>query len=75
MSREDDIDSPDRMNSADKRNSECFGNRGRMGGSRAGAGPGGQCRCPSCGTMLTHQVGLPCYQMECPQCKTPLERA
>ena len=50
------------------------GGRGRMRGSRAGAGPGGQCVCPSCGATLAHQVGLPCYQMECPQCGISMVR-
>jgi len=30
--------------------------RGRMGGP-AGAGPGGFCICPNCGTKTPHQVG------------------
>lgn len=42
--------------------------RGRMGGSRAGAGPGGNCVCPSCGTRVTHQAGTPCAAMNCPKC-------
>ena len=50
------------------------GGRGRMGGTRPGAGPTGQCVCPSCGATVTHQVGLPCYQMECPQCGISMER-
>lgn len=50
------------------------GGRGRMGGSNAGAGPGGQCVCPSCGATVTHQVGLPCYQIECPKCNASMVR-
>ena len=49
--------------------------RGRMSGSKAGAGPGGQCVCPSCGATVTHQAGLPCYQIECPKCNTSMVRS
>ena len=41
---------------------------GRMGGNRAGAGPGGNCVCPSCGAKVAHQVGAPCASMNCPKC-------
>ncbi len=44
------------------------GGRGRMGGNRAGAGPGGNCVCPSCGAQAPHQVGVPCASMNCPNC-------
>jgi len=44
------------------------GGRGRMGGSRLGAGPGGNCICPSCGTKVAHQAGTPCASMNCPKC-------
>jgi len=40
---------------------------GRMRGSRPGSGPGGQCVCPSCGTKVPHQLGMPCYDLTCPQ--------
>ena len=40
--------------------------RGRMGGS--GDGPGGKCVCPSCGKEAPHERGVPCYEMECPEC-------
>ena len=49
--------------------------RGRMSGSKAGAGPGGQCVCPSCGATVTHQAGLPCYQIECPECNASMVRS
>ena len=42
--------------------------RGRMGGARAGSGPGGDCVCTSCGAVVPHQVGIPCYGVSCPQC-------
>ena len=42
--------------------------RGRMRGNRPGSGPGGQCVCPSCGAKAPHQLGIPCYDVTCPQC-------
>ncbi|MBN1350824.1 hypothetical protein JXJ21_15505 [candidate division KSB1 bacterium] len=48
------------------------GGRGRMGGSNPGSGPGGNCVCPSCGTIATHQVGIPCYSVSCPKCGTAM---
>jgi len=39
-----------------------------------GEGPGGWCVCPKCGYKITHQPGIPCSTLECPKCKTPLER-
>ncbi len=44
------------------------GGRGRMGGARPGSGPGGNCVCPSCGAVVAHQRGVPCYQVQCPKC-------
>ena len=48
--------------------------RGRMGGNRPGAGPGGNCVCPSCGAEVAHQQGVPCYSMSCPKCGTNMVR-
>ncbi len=48
--------------------------RGRMGGNRPGAGAGGYCVCPSCGTRVPHKVGIPCYKQTCPKCKTRMVR-
>jgi hypothetical protein len=48
--------------------------RGRMGGNRAGAGPSGDCVCPSCGEKIAHRVGTPCYQMSCPKCGAKMMR-
>jgi len=45
-----------------------------MGGTRAGAGPGGDCVCPNCGTVAPHQVGAPCYSISCPQCGAKMVR-
>ncbi|HDN86555.1 MAG TPA: hypothetical protein ENG49_05005 [Candidatus Omnitrophica bacterium] len=50
------------------------GGRGRMGGNRPGAGPGGNCVCPSCGVRIPHQVGVPCYSLNCPKCGTRMVR-
>ena len=51
------------------------GGRGRMGGSFA-AGPGGICVCtnPKCKHELPHRAGVPCYQIKCPKCGSPLVR-
>ncbi len=51
------------------------GGRGRMGGGFA-AGPGGICVCtnPDCKHEVPHQAGVPCYQMKCPKCGSPMIR-
>ena len=48
--------------------------RGRGGGNRPGAGPGGNCICPSCGEKVAHQAGVPCYSVNCPKCGTRMVR-
>lgn len=50
------------------------GGKGRMGGNRPGAGPAGECVCTACGTTAVHQAGVPCYQVECPNCAKPMLR-
>ncbi len=50
------------------------GGMGRMGGTRTGGGPGGNCVCPACGTKTAHQRGIPCYQINCPKCGTKMVR-
>ncbi len=50
------------------------GGRGRMGGTRPGAGPGGECVCPSCGDTVPHKAGVPCYQVKCPKCGASMIR-
>jgi len=51
------------------------GGRGRMGGPYA-AGPGGECQCTNsqCGYTVAHQPGVPCMQMKCPKCGSPMVR-
>ena len=49
--------------------------RGRMGGNRAGSGPDGECVCPKCGARVPHQIGTPCYSINCPKCGTKMTRA
>lgn len=48
--------------------------RGRNAGNRAGSGPGGYCICPNCGEKVTHRVGIPCYSINCPKCKSRMIR-
>ena len=50
------------------------GSGGRMNGKRPGAGPGGNCECPSCGTTVPHQAGVPCNTINCPKCGAQLTR-
>jgi ribosomal protein L40E len=47
---------------------------GRMGGTRPGAGPSGNCICPKCGATIPHQAGVPCYQASCPKCGIKMVR-
>lgn len=37
-------------------------------------GPGGYCVCTKCGYKITHQRGVPCFKMQCPNCKINLKR-
>jgi len=48
--------------------------RGRMDGNRPGAGWGGNCVCPACGSKVPHQQGMPCYSMKCPNCGQNMTR-
>jgi predicted Fe-Mo cluster-binding NifX family protein len=64
--------------------------RGQGGGQggrcrRAAGGPGwpeaGQgagmtdgCVCPACGAKASHERGIPCFQVNCPQCGKPMVR-
>lgn len=48
--------------------------RGRMQGNRAGAGPGGFCKCPACNERVAHVQGVPCNTLKCPKCGTLMVR-
>jgi len=48
------------------------GGRGRMGGRSLG--PGGNCVCSKCGKTVPHKLGTPCYNINCPNCGTPMTR-
>ena len=50
------------------------GGRGGRGGG-FGIGPGGECKCTSCGYRAPHQLGVPCYNQKCPQCGAMMTRA
>ena len=50
-----------------------MGRGGRGGGY--GLGPGGNCICPNCGNKTQHQVGVPCYNQQCPKCGAMMTRA
>lgn len=52
-----------------------LGGRGRMRGIRPGAGPSGECVCPSCGARVPHKAGIPCYNTNCPKCGTRMVRS
>ncbi|MFC1556464.1 PDZ domain-containing protein [candidate division KSB1 bacterium] len=44
-------------------------------GSSGSGGPGGECVCPNCGTVVLHTASVPCYEIKCPKCGTPMVRA
>ena len=48
--------------------------KGKMRGG-LGFGPGGLCRCPSCGTEAPHKAGIPCLETKCPKCGSKMTRA
>ena len=50
------------------------GRGSRMGGTRPGAGPGGNCVCPRCGEKVPHKQGAPCYSVNCPKCGSKMAR-
>lgn len=50
------------------------GGRGRMGGDAAGLGGACVCTNPDCRHEMPHQRGVPCYQLRCPKCSSPMTR-
>jgi predicted DNA-binding protein (UPF0251 family) len=53
-------------------------NRGQRG-NRNGNGPvtttvGAKCKCPKCDYEQAHQPGIPCAQVNCPECGSPMIR-
>ncbi|HJX49850.1 MAG TPA: DUF134 domain-containing protein [Candidatus Nanoarchaeia archaeon] len=50
-----------------------IGPGGRMGGFAAG--PGGNCKCPTCGYEEQQVRGQPCMSKKCPKCSTLMTRA
>lgn len=53
------------------------GGRGNgPGGGKGGrfGGPDGNCVCPACGYETPHKPGVPCSQMKCEKCGTPMVR-
>ncbi|KPA16455.1 hypothetical protein MHK_003336 [Candidatus Magnetomorum sp. HK-1] len=33
-----------------------------------------ECICPECHQTIMHQASVPCFQMKCPKCGTPMAR-
>jgi hypothetical protein len=48
--------------------------RGKNQGNRPGAGPAGNCVCPSCGKKIAHTRGVSCYSVLCPECGVKMVR-
>jgi hypothetical protein len=50
------------------------------GAGAGGSGPGKKsgtsdfCLCPACGAKAPHERGIPCFQVNCPQCGKPMVR-
>ena len=51
------------------------GGRDGMRGNRQVTGPAGNCVCSSCGKKVTHQAGVTCYSINCPQCGNKMIKA
>jgi hypothetical protein len=46
----------------------------RPPGDKAAQGPGGFCVCPKCASKQRHERGIPCSQVLCPGCRSPMTR-
>lgn len=46
-----------------------------QGGERQGDGGASQCVCPECGTEADKERGVPCAEMDCPQCGASMRGA
>lgn len=55
---------------------KCRRTAGGTGGSSPGkrAGTSDSCLCPVCGAKAPHERGIPCFQVNCPQCGKPMVR-
>jgi len=42
--------------------------------AKTSRGPGGVCICPQCGFETPHQSGVPCMQVKCGRCGSPMNR-
>ena len=52
-----------------------FGRGGRRGlGGGFARGPGGECICLNCSYHEQHQLGVPCFNKNCPKCGAPMTR-
>lgn len=56
------------------RNSNQRQGKGRNQGNQRGAGPAGNCVCTQCGNEVPHKRGVPCYEMQCPECGAQMRR-
>ena len=54
----------------------CRGVGAGTGGSSSGkrSGMSNFCLCPDCGAKAPHERGIPCFQVNCPQCGKPMVR-
>jgi predicted Fe-Mo cluster-binding NifX family protein len=54
----------------------CRGVGAGTGGSSSGkrSGTSDSCLCPVCGAKAPHERGIPCFQVNCPQCGKPMVR-
>ena len=46
--------------------------RGQGGQVKKGLGGSDECECPKCGHVEPHKRGVPCTEVKCPKCSTPL---